>query len=115
MRAALAAARALDRRPDALDAASALHLATLGAASTLGLGSELGSLAPGKRADIAVVSVAGSPYHPIEAPTAAAVFAGSPGRVVETIVDGETRYRQGVTEWPEVRSTASAARKRMLA
>jgi 5-methylthioadenosine/S-adenosylhomocysteine deaminase len=115
MRAALAAARALERRPDALDAASALHLATLGAASTLGLGSELGSLAPGKRADIAVVSVAGSPYHPIEDPTAAAVFAGSPGRVVETIVDGETRYRQGVTEWPEVRSTASAARKRMLA
>ena len=30
-------ARALDRRPDALDAASALHLATLGAAAALGL------------------------------------------------------------------------------
>jgi 5-methylthioadenosine/S-adenosylhomocysteine deaminase len=114
MRAAIAAARALDRRPDALDAASTLHLATLGAAAALGLDGELGSLAAGKRADLTVVSVAGSPYHPIEDPTVAAVFAGSPARVVETIVDGETRYRQGVTAWPEVRSTASAARQRML-
>jgi 5-methylthioadenosine/S-adenosylhomocysteine deaminase len=115
MRAAVAGARSLDRRPDALDAAAALHLATLGAASALGLGNELGSLAPGKRADITVVSVAETPYHPIEDPTVAAVFAGSPGRVMETIVEGQTRYHRGVTEWPEVRSTASAARSRMLA
>jgi 5-methylthioadenosine/S-adenosylhomocysteine deaminase len=114
MRAAVAAARALDRRPDALDAASALRLATLGSAAALGLDGELGSLATGKRADITVVSVAGSPYHPIEDPAVAAVFAGTPARVVETIVDGQTRYRRGVTEWPEVRSTASAARSRML-
>jgi cytosine/adenosine deaminase-related metal-dependent hydrolase len=115
MRAAVAGARALDRRPDALDAASALRLATLGAASALGLRDEIGSLAPGKRADVTVVSIAGTPYYPIEDPTVAAVFAGSPGRVMETIVEGQTRYRRGVTEWPEVRSTASAARKRMLA
>jgi len=115
IRTAVAFARARERRPDALDAASALHLATLGAAAALGLETELGSLAPGKRADITVVSLAGSPYHPIEDPTVAAVFAGSPARVLETVVDGETRYRQGVTEWPEVRSTASAARRRMLA
>ena len=35
---------------------------------------------PGKRADLTVVSVAGSPYHPIEDPAVAAVFGGSPGR-----------------------------------
>jgi cytosine/adenosine deaminase-related metal-dependent hydrolase len=115
MRAAVGGARARERRPDALDATSVLHLATLGGAAALGLGGELGSITPGKRADITVVSLAGSPYHPIEDPAVAAVFAGSPDRVLETIVDGETRYRQGVTEWPEVRSTASAARRRMLA
>ena len=43
------------------------------------------------------------------------VFGGSPDRVLETIVDGETRYRQGETAWPEVRCPASAARRRMLA
>jgi cytosine/adenosine deaminase-related metal-dependent hydrolase len=115
MRTAVAVARARERRPDALDAASALNLATLGGAAALGLAEELGSLSPGKRADLTVVSLAGSAYHPIEDPTVAAVFAGTPSRVVETVVDGETRYRQGVTEWPEVRSIASAARQRMLA
>jgi 5-methylthioadenosine/S-adenosylhomocysteine deaminase len=115
IRSAVGFARAWERRPDALDARSALHLGTLGAAAALGLADEIGSLTPGKRADITVVSLAGSPYHPIEDPTVAAVFAGSPSRVLETIVDGEPRYRQGVTEWPKVRSTASAARRRMLA
>jgi hypothetical protein len=42
------------------------------------------------------------------------VFGGSPAGVLETIVDGETRYRQGDSAWQEVRSTASAARRRML-
>ena len=35
--------------------------------------------------------------------------------VVETVVDGKTRYLQEETAWQEVRSTASAARRRMLA
>jgi 5-methylthioadenosine/S-adenosylhomocysteine deaminase len=63
MRAAVGGARARERRPDALDATSVLHLATLGGAAALGLGGELGSITPGKRADITVVSLAGSPYH----------------------------------------------------
>ena len=115
LRAAIAGARARERRPGALDAAEAIDLATLGAAAALRLDGELGSLTPGKRADLTVVSVAGSPYHPIEDPVVAAAFAGSPAGVLETIVGGETRYRRGVTVWPEVRSTGSAARLRMLA
>ncbi len=78
---------------------------------------QVGTLTPGKRADLAVVSLAGSPYHPVEDPAAAVVFGGSPERVLETVVDGETRYRKEEEEyqWQEVRSTASAARRRMLA
>jgi cytosine/adenosine deaminase-related metal-dependent hydrolase len=72
-------------------------------------------LTPGKQADLTVVSLTGSPYDPVEDPVAAVVFGGSPARVLETIVDGKTRYRQGEDAWPEVRSIASAARRRMLA
>jgi 5-methylthioadenosine/S-adenosylhomocysteine deaminase len=115
LRTAVYAARARERRPDALGAEDALRLATIGAARALGLDAEIGSIEAGKRADLTVLSLAGSPYDPVEDPVVGAVFGGSPAGVVETIVDGQTRYRQGVNAWQEVRSTASAARRRMLA
>src|SRR5205823_14541410 len=115
MRAAIYAARARERRPGALLAADALRLASADAARTLRMDGQVGTLTPGKRADLTVVSLAGSPYHPVEDPTAAVVFGGSPDRVLETIVDGQTRYRKAEEDkWREVRSIASAARGRML-
>ena len=115
LRAAIYAARARERRADALGAAEALALATIDSARALRLEAEVGTLTPGKRADLTVVSLAGSPYHPVEDPAAAVVYGGSPDRVLETIVDGQTRYRKAEeTEWREVRSIASAARARML-
>ena len=115
LRTAVYAARARELRPDALGAADALRLATIDAARALALDGEIGSLAPGKRADLTVLSLAGSPYDPVEDPAVGVVFGGSPAGVLETIVDGETRYRQGDSAWQEVRSIASAARRRMLA
>jgi 5-methylthioadenosine/S-adenosylhomocysteine deaminase len=115
LRTAVYLARAREQRPDALGATEALRLATLDAARALGLAGEIGSLTPGKRADVTVLSLAGSPYDPVEDPVVGVVFGGSPAGVLETIVDGETRYRQGDSAWQEVRSTASAARRRMLA
>ncbi len=117
MRAAVYAARALERRPEALQAVDVLRLATSEAARALRIDDQVGTLTPGKRADLAVVSLAGSLHHPVEDPAAAVVFGGSPERVLETIVDGNTRYRKEEEEqqWREVRSTASAARRKMLA
>ncbi len=114
MRAAVAAARALERRPDAFSAADAIRLATLGSAATLDLEHELGSLTPGKRADLIVVSVAESPYDPVEDPFVAAVYAGSPAGVLLSVVEGQIRYRQEESPWQEVRSIASVARRQML-
>jgi cytosine/adenosine deaminase-related metal-dependent hydrolase len=114
MRAAVYAARARAERPDALSGEEALELATLGGARALGLGDEVGSLAPGKRADLAVVSLAGSPYLPGEDPAAAVVFGGSPERVLVTVVDGEERYRKGGMAWHELRHAAAEARRRLL-
>jgi len=116
MRTAIYLARARTKRPEALLATDALRMATLDAARALRIEDQVGTLTPGKRADLTVVSLAGSPYHPVEDPAAAVVFGGSPERVLETIVDGHTRYANEDNEqWREVRSTASAARQRMLA
>jgi 5-methylthioadenosine/S-adenosylhomocysteine deaminase len=115
LRTAVYTARARERRADALGAEDALRLATIDAARALGLDAEIGSLAPGKRADLTVLNLAGTPYDPVEDPTVGAVFGGTPSAVVETIVDGKTRYRQGENAWHEVRSIASVARGRMLA
>jgi 5-methylthioadenosine/S-adenosylhomocysteine deaminase len=114
MRAAVYTARVRERRADALTANAALELATLGAARALGLDAETGSLAPGKRADLTVVSLAGSPFLPWEEPTTAVVFGGSPDRVILTLVDGEVRYEEGGFEWHDLRRNASAARGRLL-
>src|SRR5207244_4927107 len=87
LRAAVYMARARAESPAALTAPEALELATLGSARALGLGEQIGSLVPGKRADLAVVSLIGSPYLPWEDPAAAVVFGGSPDRVIATYVD----------------------------
>lgn len=114
MRTAVYTARARERRPDALSASGVLELATLGSARALGLEGETGSLVAGKRADLAVVSLAGSPFLPWEEPTTAVVFGGSPDRVLLTLVAGEVRYEEGGFAWHELRRSASAARARLL-
>ena len=115
LRAAVFAARARERRPDALSAAEALELATLGSARALGLEDEVGSLVPGKHADLTVVSLDASSYFPWEDPAAALVFGGSPQSVTTTLVDGEARYERGGFRWQELKRSATSARKRMLA
>jgi cytosine/adenosine deaminase-related metal-dependent hydrolase len=115
LRATVMMARARSRRPDALTAAEALELGTLGSALALGLEAEVGSLVPGKRADLAVVSLAGSAYLPWEDPAGALVLGGSPERVLATYVGGELRYERGGTDWQELTADAHNARRAMLA
>jgi cytosine/adenosine deaminase-related metal-dependent hydrolase len=114
LRTAVVAARARAERPEALSARTTLELATLGGARALGLGDEVGSLVSGKWADLAVVSLEGSPFEPVEDPAAAIVLGGSPERVAATLVAGEVRYRRGTSAWPDSRRAARRARSRML-
>ena len=115
LRAAVMAARSRERRPDALTTADALELATLGGAHALGLADEIGSLEPGKQADLTVVSLVGSSFLPWEDPVGAVVLGGSADRVLATLVAGEERYRKGGrTTWHGSTSRARQARARML-
>ena len=114
LRTVVSFARAREERADTISASAALELATLGGARALGLEHEIGSLVPGKRADVAIVSLSGSPYLPWEDPAAAVVYGGAPERVLATLVDGEARYERGGFEWHELIDEASRARERML-
>ncbi len=114
LRAAVSFARARERRPDAMTATQALELATLGSARALGLADDLGSLEPGKLADLVVVSLEGSPFLPWEDPAAAVVLGGSPQRVAATLVGGELRYERGAFDWHELRQKGVEARDRLL-
>jgi cytosine/adenosine deaminase-related metal-dependent hydrolase len=115
LRSVVLSARARATRPDVLSAGEALELGTLGSARALGLDREIGSLLPGKRADLAVVSLKDSAYLPLEDPAGAVVFGGSPDRVIATYVDGEARYEKGGMDWQELTAAAYSARRAMLA
>jgi 5-methylthioadenosine/S-adenosylhomocysteine deaminase len=114
LRAAISFARARERRPDALSASEALELATLGSARVLGLDAEVGSLEPGKAADVVVVSLEGSNLLPWEDPAGAVVLGGAPDRVVTTFVGGKVRYERDEFEWQGLRQNGIRARARLL-
>ncbi len=114
IRTAIVSARARAGRPEALSASTALELATLGGARVLGLADRIGSLVAGKQADLAVISLAGSPFDPVEDPVIAAVLGGSPDCVTATLVAGEQRYAKGTSGWPDSRKAARRARSKML-
>jgi 5-methylthioadenosine/S-adenosylhomocysteine deaminase len=114
LRATVLSARAREERPDALTAADALELATLGGARALGLADEVGSIVPGKRADLTVLSFVGTAFLPWEDPVTATVLGGSPERVLATLVSGETRYEKGGKTWLELTDAARSARGRLL-
>ena len=114
LRTAVALARLRHGGPGAMSAERALELATLGSAATLGLDDEVGSLDPGKQADVAVVSLEGSPYVPWEDPVAAVVMGGSASRVLLTVVGGEVRYEAETERWQELRQRGIKARAKLL-
>ena len=111
LRAAISAARARSERADALSPTEALELATLGGARALGLEADVGSLVPGKRADLAILTLAGSPYLPWEDPAAAVVYGGSPESASWLPSSTARNGMRGGFEWHELIDAAAAARR----
>lgn len=115
LRAAILVQRATSGDPAALGTAAALRLATLGGAEALGLHDAIGSLTPGKRADLIAVRLDDTAFWPCDDPIAALVLAGSGDRVKFTMVDGLVRYGVSDDSYRAALARARDARRRMLA
>src|SRR5205809_3680260 len=95
--------------PDALPAARALELATLGGARALGLESEIGSIEAGKCADLVVLDLDGPHAQPEDADLISRiVYSARAADVRHVIVDGRIVVRGGVLKTAD---TAEIRRK----
>ena len=74
---------------DALPAGQVLEFATLGGARALGLERDIGSIAPGKRADLVVLDLRDPHLHPATGdPVSLVVYAARASDVRDVFVDG---------------------------
>ncbi len=115
LRQALLAAR-LRGGPGALDARQALALGTIGGASCLGRADELGSLEPGKLADVALWRLDGLGHADIADPVAALVL-GPPAPVELLLVGGRVVVEGGELRTgseQDIARQARAASRRLL-
>ena len=103
--------------PEALPAAQALELATLGGARALGLETEIGSVEVGKRADLIVLDLDGPHAQPAEADLISRiVYSARAADVRHVVVDGRLVVKDGVlkTASPEeIRRAANAQARRL--
>jgi len=79
--------------PRAMPARSALELATINGARALGLDREIGSLEPGKRADVITVSMAAGRQTPMYDPLSHLVYVTRGDDVQMTVVNGRVLMR----------------------
>ena len=97
---------------DALPAAQVLELATLGGAKALGLEAEIGSIEPGKKADLVVVDLSGPHVVPEEANLISRlVYAARASDVRHVIVDGRIVVRDGKLKTAKVEEVRREANK----
>jgi cytosine/adenosine deaminase-related metal-dependent hydrolase len=96
--------------PDALPAAQAFELATLGGARALGLEAEIGSIEVGKCADLIVLDLGGPHAQPNEADLVSRiVYSGRASDVRHVIVDGRVVVRDGSLETADLTEIRRAA------
>jgi len=79
--------------PTAITAMEALEMATLGGAAALGRRQRLGSLEPGKLADIIIVGMSKPRQQPLFDPVSQIVYASRGDDVETTIVNGRILMR----------------------
>jgi 5-methylthioadenosine/S-adenosylhomocysteine deaminase len=82
--------------PTRMTAERVIEMATINGARALGLDAEIGSLEPGKRADIAIFDIAKPHIGVMHRPLSTFISAGRGADASLVMVDGEIVYRDGV-------------------
>ncbi|WP_406392067.1 amidohydrolase [Streptomyces sp. NBC_00882] len=101
--------------PRWLTSRQALHHATLQSARAVGLGEAVGSIAPGRRADIILVDLTGPHTQPVHDLAATLVHSARSSDVRTTIVDGRVLMRDRELLTIDVPSVAGELSKRLPA
>lgn len=95
--------------PTALPADQVFAMATIGGARALGIADRVGSLEPGKRADVVVLDGDAPSLVPRYDVYSHLVYAASGGHVKATLVDGVVLYRDGAHLTLDADATREAA------
>jgi 5-methylthioadenosine/S-adenosylhomocysteine deaminase len=88
-------AKAVAADPTALPAASALRMATLNGARALGLDERIGSLTPGKAADMTAIDLRRVSSQPVYDPISQIVYAAGRDQVTDVWVAGKRLLNAG--------------------
>ena len=80
--------------PTAMDAATTVRAATMGGAAVLGADSEIGSLEPGKKADLIVLDMNQPHLTPVYNPVSHLVYAARGADVIHSVIGGRLVMRQ---------------------
>jgi 5-methylthioadenosine/S-adenosylhomocysteine deaminase len=83
------------RDPTIVTAEKALEMATIDGARAIGLDHEIGSIEPGKKADIAVIDASGPWMAPVHHPVSALVYSALGHEVTTVLIDGAVVLRGG--------------------
>lgn len=111
MRQAALLHKLVSRDPRAVSAEAALEMATLGGARVINRERDLGSLEPGKRADLIVVRMDSVRQVPMYDPISHLVYVTRGDQVEATIVNGRILMRDGVVVTLDERAVIDAARR----
>ena len=96
LRSCLASARIRAHDPEILSAPEVLALGTIDAARVLGLDQEIGSIEPGKKADLQMVNMQRLGLTPVNDPVTTLVYHGHAKDVDMVLVDGEVVVSDGM-------------------
>ncbi|HEX6929352.1 MAG TPA: TRZ/ATZ family hydrolase [Gammaproteobacteria bacterium] len=88
-------AKGVSGEATAIDAATALEIATLGGARALGLEQEIGTLEAGKWADMVAVDLSAAATTPVYNPVSQLVYAASRDQVSHAWIAGRARLENG--------------------